>query len=74
MNEFGPSSVDFFIYAHTRTTNWEIFHRVKENILLDIAAIIAKHGAEIAFPTTTIQLPKTDIGIQKGAIFKEARV
>ena len=37
MNEFGPSSVDFFIYAHTHTTDWTLFHQIKEKMLLQIA-------------------------------------
>ncbi len=55
-NQFGPSSLDFFIYAFTRTTNWQEFHEIKQDILLKIANIIAEHGAEIAFPTSTVFL------------------
>ncbi len=58
LNEFSASSVDFFIYAHTRTTDWIIFHAIKENILLEISEIITKNKAEIAFPTTTINFPE----------------
>ena len=55
-NAFGPSSLDFFIYTFTRTTVWAEYHAIKEAILLDIAAIIERHGAEIAFPTRTLHL------------------
>ena len=51
---YGDSSLNFFIYTMTRTTKWEEFHRIKEDILLQIAAIVAKHGAEFAFPTRTL--------------------
>jgi len=54
---FGPSSLDFFIYAFTRTTNWIEFHAVKQDVLLRLNDIIAAHGAEIAFPTSTVHLP-----------------
>lgn len=57
VDRFGPSSVDFFIYAFTRTKDWIEFQRVKHDILLKIAAIIEKHGAEIAFPTQTLHIP-----------------
>jgi len=57
-NEFSDSSVDFFIYTFTKTTNWVKFHRVKQKILLAVAAIIEQNNAEIAFPTTTVQLEK----------------
>ncbi len=57
-NEFGPSSMDFFIYTFTHTTVWTEFHAIKEKVLLHIADIIASHGAEVAFPTTTVHVPE----------------
>ncbi len=56
-NSFGPSSIDFFVYTFTRTTNWAEYHEVKQNVLLKIHDIIAGHKAEIAFPTTTVHVP-----------------
>jgi len=56
-NKFAPSSLDFFISAYTRTTVWAEFHRVKQDVLLQINAIIAGHGAQIAFPTSTLEVP-----------------
>lgn len=53
---FGPSSLDFFVYTFTRTTVWTEYHVIKQDILLKIAAIIAEHQAEIAFPTRTLHL------------------
>lgn len=54
--QFGPSSLDIMIYGFTRTTVWTDYHAIKEAILLDIGGIIARHGAEIAFPTQTLHL------------------
>ena len=51
---FAPSSLDFFIYTFTKTTDWIQFHEVKQNVLLKIIHIIEKNGAEIAFPTSTL--------------------
>lgn len=56
-NAFGASSMDFFIYTFTRTRVWAEYHAVKEQVLLKIGEIIASHGAEIAFPTTTVHVP-----------------
>lgn len=53
---FAPSSLDFFIYTFTHTTVWTEFHEIKQDVLLKINAIIAQHGAEIAFPTSTLHL------------------
>ncbi|RRJ84663.1 mechanosensitive ion channel family protein [Aestuariirhabdus litorea] len=64
-NSFGPSSLDFFVYAFTRTTNWVRFHEVKQEVLLGILAIIDQHGAEIAFPTSTLHLPAVQSFLEK---------
>ncbi len=55
-NAFAPSSMDFFIYTFTHTTNWVKFHAIKQDVLLKIEQIISDAGAEIAFPTSTIHL------------------
>ena len=55
-NAFAASSLDFFIYTYTKTTDWVAFHGVKEKILLAVYQIIESAGAEIAFPTSTIEL------------------
>ena len=52
----GPSSLDFFIYTFTKTTDWATFHGIKQDILLRVLAIIADEGAEVAFPTRTLLL------------------
>ena len=51
------SSLDFFVYTFTKTTVWTEFHVIKQDVLLKIAGIIAQHGAEIAFPTSTVHVP-----------------
>lgn len=56
-NAFAPSSLDFFIYCFTKTTDWVKFHEIKQNVLLKILSIVEQHGAECAFPTSTIHIP-----------------
>ncbi len=56
LNTFAPSSLDFFIYTFTKTTNWIRYHEVKQDVLLKVLAIIDKHGAETAFPTSTLHI------------------
>jgi len=65
-NVFGPSSLDFFVYTFTKTTVWTDFHAIKEDILFRISGIIEQHGAEIAFPTQTIQVEKIEEQIVAG--------
>ena len=55
-NAFAPSSLDFFIYCYTRTTLWARYHQVKQDVLLRILEIVDRHGAEIAFPTSTVHV------------------
>lgn len=55
-DQFAPSSLDFFIYTFTKTTDWILFHQVKQDVLLKIIDIISAHGAECAFPTSTLHV------------------
>jgi MscS family membrane protein len=56
-NKFASSSLDFFIYAFTKTTSWTKFHEVKQDVFLKTINIIEGHGAECAFPTSTVHIP-----------------
>lgn len=53
-NSFGPHSLDFFVYTFTRTTQWVQYHAVKQDVLLKILDIVHQHGADVAFPTSTL--------------------
>ena len=55
---FNNSSLDFFIYTFTKTTNWVQFHHIKQDILLKVAEIVEHNNAEFAFPTQQIVLSK----------------
>jgi MscS family membrane protein len=55
-NRFSESSLDFFIYTFTKTTDWIEFHKIKQDILLRVAAIVEANQAEIAFPTSTLHI------------------
>ncbi len=57
-NYFNASSLDFNIYAFTNTTSKDIYQKIKQEILLNVADIIAKHKAEIAYPTQTLHIQK----------------
>lgn len=69
-NEYGGSSIDFFIYTFTKTTVWTEYHQIKQAVLLKVGEIIAQHGAEIAFPTQTLHMatPATDDAAAKQAV------
>lgn len=56
LNKFAPSSLDFFVYTFTKTTEWVRFHEIKQDVMLRIINIIEGHGAECAFPTSTLHI------------------
>jgi MscS family membrane protein len=60
-NKFNASSVDFIVYTFTKTTDWIDFHKIKQDVLLRVASIVADHDAEIAYPTSTIHLQKSSL-------------
>ena len=55
-NYFNNSSLDFFIYTFTKTTNWVMYHEIKQDVLLKVAKIIEQHQAEFAFPTRQLHI------------------
>ncbi len=57
---FNASSLDFVIWAFSSVTDSSEFKKIKGKILLDIADIIAEHGAEIAYPTQTLHIQKSE--------------
>lgn len=59
-NAFASSSLDFFIYTFTKTTNWIEYHQIKQDVMLRILNIIDQHGAECAFPTSTLHIAGAD--------------
>lgn len=56
LNHFGPSSLDILVYTFTKTTVWVEYHEIKQDVLLKIMDVITAHGAEVAFPTSTLHL------------------
>ncbi len=57
---FNASSLDFVIWAFSSVTDSSEFKKIKGKLLLDVADIIAKHGAEIAYPTQTLHIQKPE--------------
>ena len=58
-DHLGESSLNFFVYTFTHTTNWAKFHAVKQDVLLRIIGIIHAVGADCAFPTRNVIIEKT---------------
>ena len=54
---FGSYSINIMIYTFTNQTAWVEFQNIQDEVMLGLGKIIENHGAEIAFPTQTIDLP-----------------
>lgn len=51
---FGSSSINLQVYTFTKVTNWVKFQAIQDEVMLRIGNIVLDHGAEMAFPTTTV--------------------
>lgn len=55
-NGFGDSSLNIMVYCFTRTTLWEEWLAVQQQVYLEIIDIVQAHGADFAFPSQTLYL------------------
>lgn len=58
LNAFGPSSLDIQIISYTKEISSLGYYRVREDLLVKILDIIHSNGADLAFPTTIVNLVK----------------
>lgn len=59
-DSYGEYSLKLYLYAYTSgaVTAYTEYMRVKQDLLLKIAAIIAQHGAKLAVPVSTVHLSR----------------
>ena len=55
---FNSSSLDIQVYVFTKTTDWEEWLNIQQDVFLKISDIVKKHGAQMAFPTRTLDVPE----------------
>jgi MscS family membrane protein len=55
-DNFGPSSLDLFVYCFTETTNWSEFLQAKQEFMLAIMHAVEELGLEFAYPTQTLHV------------------
>jgi MscS family membrane protein len=56
VDAFGPSSIDFKLYAFTVTTNWTEWLRIKEELAFELKKIVEEAGTAFAFPSQTLYI------------------
>ncbi|MGF1685195.1 mechanosensitive ion channel family protein [Photobacterium japonica] len=59
-DNYGPSSLDILVYTFTKTIGWVEYKDVQQDVMLKIVEIVKEHGADFAFPTTTLQFDAPD--------------
>lgn len=60
--EYADSALTIIVYCLVTETRWVPYHALKQQIMLGIADIIARHGAQVAFPTSTLHIASTPGG------------
>jgi len=53
---FGDSSLDLMVYCLVTEKRWVPYHEIKQAVMLEVARIVARHGAQIAYPTSTLHV------------------
>ncbi len=54
---YGDSTIDIAILAYSKTTDIGEFTAMRQEVMLNVGRIVAKRGADFAFPTMTIDMP-----------------
>lgn len=55
---YGASSLNILVYTFTKTVEWIRYKDVQQDVMLKIVEIVHSHGADFAFPTTTLDIPQ----------------
>ncbi len=58
LDKFNESSIDILIYTFTKTTSWDQWLEIKEDVLFKIWNILEKNNLEFAFPSQSIYIEK----------------
>lgn len=61
-NGFGDSSLNIMVYCFTRTTIWEEWLAVQQQVYLNIIDIVQHRGADFAFPSQTLYINDASSG------------
>lgn len=59
-NEFGDSSLDILVRCYPLVLDWKGYMTVRHEILITVGEIIHRHGADIAYPTRTLEFSGSD--------------
>jgi MscS family membrane protein len=71
---FGSCSLDLEVYAYVRTSDWNEFLAVREDLLLHMMDVVESSGSGFAFPSQTVYLGRDDGLDDKRSRSAETRV
>jgi len=55
-NDFADSALEIFMYFFTKTTVWQEYLRVRQDVNLKIMRIVEENGMSIAFPSRSVYM------------------
>jgi MscS family membrane protein len=55
-NEFADSSLNIMVYCFTKTTVWQEWLAVQQDVYLKIITLVQENGADFAFPSQTLYM------------------
>ncbi|GAB4233222.1 MAG: hypothetical protein Tsb0021_12130 [Chlamydiales bacterium] len=62
---FGAHSLEVELYCFTKATKYADYRKTHEDLLFGVADILEQHGAEIAFPTSTVHIENEGTRIER---------
>jgi MscS family membrane protein len=71
---FGAYSLDLEVFAYARTSDWNEFLQIREDVYLRIMGIVEEAGTGFAFPSSTTYVGRDEGLDEKAAREAEARV
>ena len=61
LDRFSASSIDILIYTFAKTTDWQEWLEVKQDVMFRLMEILQRHGLEFAFPSRTLYFDEANI-------------
>lgn len=63
--DFGDSALEIFLYFFTKTTNWQKYLSLRQDINLKIMEILEEMGMKVAFPSSSLYIERPNPETQK---------
>ncbi len=61
LDQFNASSIDILIYTFSKTTDWQEWLEVKQDVMYRLMDILSRHNLEFAFPSQTLYFDEENV-------------